>query len=67
MAQETLNLGTNANSGDGDTLRAAMIKVNNNFTEIYASPLFNDGVAISDNQISAVSYTHLTLPTKRIV
>ena len=60
MAQETLNLGTNANSGDGDTLRAAMIKVNNNFTEIYASPLFNDGVAISDNQISAnLSLIHI--------
>ena len=56
MGQQTLNVGTNANDGTGDTLRAAMIKVNENFTELYASPLFADG-------ISSVSYTHLTLPT----
>ena len=55
--QRVLNVGTNANDGTGDTLRDAMIKVNHNFDDLYASPLFNDG-------ISTVSYTHLTLPTK---
>ena len=53
MAQQTLNIGSGANQGDGDTLRAAMIKVNENFTEIYASPLFNDGVVIDGNEIRA--------------
>ena len=53
MAQQTLNIGSNANDGTGDTLRVAMDKVNDNFTEIYASPLFNDAILISGNEISA--------------
>jgi len=55
MAQQTLNIGTNANDGTGDNLRAAMIKVNENFTEVYSAPGFNlDTVSISGNEISAV-------------
>ena len=53
MAQITLNVGTNANKGDGQTLRSAMMDVNTMFTEIYASPLFNDGITFSGNTISA--------------
>jgi len=53
MAQQVLNVGSNANDGTGDTLRNAMIKVNDNFTEIYASPLFNDAILISGNEIAA--------------
>ena len=36
MAQQIVNVGTSANSGGGDPLRAAMIKINENFTELYA-------------------------------
>lgn len=53
MAQITLNVGSNANDGTGDTLRAAMQNVNTMFTEIYASDLFNEGITISGNNISA--------------
>ena len=53
MTQLVINVGSNANDGTGDTLREAMIKVNDNFTEIYASPLFNDAILISGNEISA--------------
>ncbi len=53
MAQQTLGLGTSANDGTGDTLRVAMDKVNDNFTEIYASPLFNNFITISGNEIRA--------------
>ena len=35
MAQQNLNLGTNANDGNGDDLRSAMQKVEANFTELY--------------------------------
>jgi len=35
MAQEFLDVGTSAGSGDGEPLRTGMIKVNNNFTELY--------------------------------
>ena len=53
MAQQTLGLGGNANDGNGDTLRVAMDKVNDNFDEIYASPLFTESIVISGNEIRA--------------
>ena len=53
MAQVTLNVGTNANDGTGDTLRAAMVKVNTNFTELYASPLIASGISVTGNEIKA--------------
>ena len=54
MARINLNVGSNANDGTGDTLRTAMQSVNTMFTEIYASSLFDDGLQLSGNTISAV-------------
>jgi len=53
MAQQTLNIGSTANDGTGDTLRAAMDKVNDNFNEIYASPIISDFITITGNEIRA--------------
>jgi len=53
MAQQSLFLGSTANDGTGDTLRVAMRKVNENFDEIYASPLFNADIVIAGNEIRA--------------
>ena len=52
MAQQTLNVGSNANDGTGDTLRAAMQKVNTMFTEVYASSVFNDSISLVGNNIT---------------
>lgn len=35
MSQKTINVGTYPDSGNGDTIRDAMIKVNENFTEVF--------------------------------
>lgn len=35
MAQQTINVGSAANDGTGDTLRTAGTKINANFTELY--------------------------------
>lgn len=35
MAKQLINLGTSANKGDGDPLRTAFDKINDNFTEVY--------------------------------
>jgi hypothetical protein len=35
MAKQTINVGSTANDGTGDTLRASFVKVNENFTEVY--------------------------------
>ena len=53
MAQITLNVGSNANDGTGDTLRTAMSNVNTMFTELYESPLFSGNITVSGNNISA--------------
>ena len=53
MAKQALNLGSTANDGTGDTLRVAMDKVNDNFNEIYASPIISDFITISGNEIRA--------------
>ena len=35
MAKQTINIGTTANDGTGETVRSAFDKVNDNFTELY--------------------------------
>ena len=37
MSQQTINVGSAPNDGNGDKLRDAMIKVNDNFTEVYGN------------------------------
>ena len=37
MARQTLNRGTVANDGTGDTLRTAAQKINENFSELYTA------------------------------
>ena len=37
MAQQLINVGTTANDGTGDTGRVGGIKINDNFTDLYAT------------------------------
>lgn len=59
MAQELINIGVTADDGAGDTIRRAGVKINNNFTEVYAQPNFSlsqlsfDGNVISATQSNA--------------
>ena len=39
MAKQNINIGTSANKGDGDPLRTAFTKINQNFNEIYLGPV----------------------------
>lgn len=41
MAQEIINVGTLPNDGEGDPLRVAFQKINNNFTQLYSSGFLN--------------------------
>ena len=56
MSQQFLNTGSSANDGTGDTLRSGALKINANFTELYASSSFqlptqigNAGLFLSTN------------------
>ena len=66
MAQQTINKGTAANDGTGDTLRQAAQKINENFTELYSFvdatgsvTLTGDGIDF-DGQISGGRSTLLS-------
>jgi len=37
MTQQTINIGSTPNRGDGDPLRLAFTKINENFTELYTA------------------------------
>jgi hypothetical protein len=59
MAQQLINIGATADDGTGDTIRGAGIKLNANFSEVYAQPNFSlsqlsfDGNVISATQSNA--------------
>ena len=38
MARQTINIGSSPNKGDGDPLRTAFDKINDNFAELYIGP-----------------------------
>ena len=52
MAQEIINIGILADDGTGDTIRGAGIKINANFTELYATALAQTQIGILGNNIS---------------
>ena len=70
MAKQVLNVGAEANDATGDPLRNAMIKTNDNFTELYeggnvdkrkytvgiANPPHEEGLVFYDNTKKALSY-----------
>ena len=55
MAQEVINIGAIADDGTGDTIRGAGIKINNNFTELYADPLVATTLGFLENEISSTA------------
>ena len=60
MAYQSLGVGTNANDGIGDTLRAGGAKVNDNFVEIYT--LIGDGSGLCTGVSATGSVLSLTAP-----
>ena len=54
MAQQNINIGSNANDGTGDDLRTAMQKINTNFTEVYSGTLAATTLEFLNNNIVAL-------------
>ena len=52
MAQEVINIGAQADDGSGDTIRRTGIKINANFTELYAMPFAQTSLGLVENEIS---------------
>ena len=54
MAKQIINVGTASDDGTGDSLRAAFVKVNENFTEVY-NEIGGDslsGIKLTSNKIT---------------
>ena len=60
MAYQSLALGSSANDGTGDTLRAGGDKINDNFVEIYT--LLGTGSALTSGLSASASVVTLTSP-----
>jgi hypothetical protein len=58
MTKQTLDIGTNANDGTGDTLRSGGQKINDNFSELY---LTLGGNSIASNGINAAYATQIMI------
>jgi hypothetical protein len=61
MAYQSIELGTAANDGSGDTLRVGGDKVNDNFVEIYTA--LGTGTALSSGISASSTIITLTAPT----
>ena len=55
MSQQILNVGSGSNTGDGDTLRVAGIKINENFTELYNTSANTTANKVSISIVSGLS------------
>jgi predicted nucleic acid-binding Zn-ribbon protein/glutaredoxin len=66
MAQQNIDIGTSAGDGNGDTLRSAFDKINDNFTELYSGNVqitaANVLVYSVNGQIGNVSLTVADIP-----
>lgn len=58
MSQQTINIGTRTNDNTGDTIRAAMVKVNDNFSELYAGG--GDSIEVISGYSAAVNANFVT-------
>jgi hypothetical protein len=65
MTQEIINIGAVANDGEGDPLRTAFQKINNNFTQIYSSGAFTyDAYSFGDEAGQVIFETPANLFTQ---
>jgi len=60
MAYQSIGLGSSANDGTGDTLRAGGDKVNDNFVELYT--LLGTGSALTSGLSATATVVTLTAP-----
>lgn len=55
MVQQIIAVGSTANDGTGDPLRTAMIKINENFSEIYGKDAAGSNFDLTSNTITTTN------------
>lgn len=51
MAANLVNIGTGPNNGDGDPIRVAMSKINDNFAQVYSTHTLSNSISIGANLV----------------
>lgn len=64
MTQEIINIGAQANDGEGDPLRTAFAKINNNFTQLFATGWATTESVTLDNTTQSIFSVDATLFTQ---
>jgi len=65
MAQEIINIGALPNDGEGDPLRTAFAKINNNFTQVFQAGYFTtEGYTFDDTADQVIFETPIGLFTQ---
>jgi hypothetical protein len=57
MTQEIINVGAQPNDGEGDPLRTAFQKINNNFSQLYSTGFFTSEAYSTGNTAGQVIFT----------
>lgn len=57
MTQELINIGAQANDGEGDPLRTAFAKINNNFTQLFSTGFFTSNAYSTGDTAGQVIFT----------
>ena len=57
MTQEIINIGTQPNDGEGDPLRTAFAKINNNFTQLFSTGFFTSNAYSTGLSTDQVIFT----------
>jgi len=66
MAKQTIGIGTVANDGNGDPLRTAFTKANENFTEVYADGFTSYARLANEFKTSAALTTNVDFATAQV-
>lgn len=67
MTQEIINIGALPNDGEGDPLRTAFAKINNNFTQLYSTGTFTyDAYTTDDTALQVIFETPANLFTQAV-
>ena len=57
MTQEIINIGAQPNDGEGDPLRTAFAKINNNFTQLFSTGFFTSNAYSTGDTAGQVIFT----------
>ncbi len=60
--QDVINVGATPNDGTGDPLRDAMIKVNDNFDDLFSNAVVNTNITVGNNSVNTfINATSITV------